>query len=273
MSSLDFTSSIAFQLFQLFLRRNRWTVSELLLELKYAVTIQAVYKQLRVFETRQMVVRHSGHYSLSLTWIVNAQQTLGRAFEDKLSPRELDAYLPEKNEVKKWHFGDLLVFDRLLVQLLLATLERSHDRMLYQWMPIPWFVLVADELTRAYGKTMKARGNRAYVAVANDTILSTQFRKLVPSTHFSIEVHAKPRRMRCDHFVSVVPPYVITARYDMKTIEALRQVSQVLDVTKAAAALFQSALRFKAKLTISIEHNERKSTVICAAIKQLSPMP
>src|SRR5262245_28859975 len=126
---MGFTNSIGCKLLLALLDHPGWSAADLHAHLSSSgrVTLQAVYKELRVLEAMQIVVRGGGVYSLSLAWLLSARQQLLQTYDKYLSTDLRLQLLPEKGQRRTWRFTDLLSFDRLIVQVVLAALQASES--------------------------------------------------------------------------------------------------------------------------------------------------
>ncbi len=232
-------------------------------------TVQAIYKELRKLESSGVVVKAAGKYSLTLAWVfdlIRLSDTVKQVYLDNLGKLIIvDPSIPKQ----KWKFSNLLTLDRFWGYIILALYKQSKSRIMFQWIPHPWFELAQYELNERFTDAMRLIGAKAFVSVGDDSSLDQQYAKLWPKdlveySHAVGPFHGKLQ----SKYLCVIDDFVLTVSIDKHNVV---EIEDIFDNTSTVNRLDRSRVlrlfNLKGNHTICLEMNRKKAAQLAAKFR------
>ena len=223
-------------------------------------SIQAVYKELRKLQRQGVVIKRNGEYSLHLVWILNLLSLTDRMFDTQTSPEALAAVLPEDGEKKSYTFTRLTHVDDFWMHALIVMLQNSGEKLLYQWIPHPWFHLINSHKSLPLHQAFAAGGFTVKCIIGGDTYLDRYSKKITTPDVYDFYYAEGPFRDQSLVYYSVTDSHLITIKLDKKTDERVERIYKNTTSAKAYdGAHIVSILSTPGRISVNIETRTPKA--------------
>lgn len=223
-------------------------------------TIQAVYKELRKLQRVGVVVKVGERYSLRLTWVDSLARWAGDMQRTYDATPLMGAPLVEGQRKAQWTFTDLGRMDDFILQLIVALLRQSSERVLFEWVPHPWFELIHHRDDVQLAQYLRNKNSRIFLIVGGrsylDRSLAGQLPKDVYSCSLAVSEFEAERRV---HYL-LIGDYLVTVQLDKHSAaridELFKSVSAASDL-RVSRVLSVFNQRARCRVTL-----ERKPTTL-----------
>ncbi len=225
-------------------------------------TIQAVYKELRKLQTDGIVFKQGKLYGLSLSWVLNLWSTAEQMLDLYSRQAGSSLTLPGDGEIHSYVFSRLAHVDDLWIHYLLLMLQNSEKKVLYQWLPHPWFHLIHSHKSWPLHEALKVAGYRVQSIVGGATFLDQYSKRITTNGAYEFYYGPGPFSSQLEYY-SVSDHFLFTLRLDKQTtgrIELLYSSvtsSKELDVSKIVTAINQPG-----RMTVTVESGTKKANNI-----------
>jgi hypothetical protein len=189
-------------------------------------SVQGIYKELRKLRAQGVVLKHQQRYSLSLPWILNLMALADNMFEAHLREASLHTLLPDSGGKYVWTFSNLLKLDDFWMHIILLLFSQSNARVMYQWLPHPWFHLAQKEKSPSFQKAIELGGFRVFSIIGGDTYLDLWSKQITTPGAYEFSYARGPFHEQRTHAYSLIDPYLLTVTLDQGTTRKIDELYQ-----------------------------------------------
>ena len=206
-------------------------------------------------------MKENDRYSLNLAWVIDM---LG-LFDDLQSTylkAPLTSLLPEVHQ-SAWKFPNLRRLDRFWVHWLLLLFNTSQKKVMFEWIPHPWFMLAHPEQEERLVRAMKQTGGKLYMVIGGRTYLDNCYLKYWSEDLFEYVLDADAFENQRSTYYSIVDDYVLTVSLEPDLTEEIdllyQRVRGAGDLSdESVAELFQK----KTNINMVLEKNQKKASAL-----------
>lgn len=141
-------------------------------------SLPAVYKELRKLQSQGILFKGHGEFALSFSWILNLSQLANQMYRlHTNSPISTD-FLPSSSSKNSFTFTQMTKLDDFWMHALFVILQNSNSKVLYQWLPHPWFHLIHSHKVWSFHNALRIAGYKVQNIIGNNSFLdrySTRF--------------------------------------------------------------------------------------------------
>lgn len=224
------------------------------------VTIQAIYKELRILRKSGIIVKTGKHYRLAFAWILHLADFAERLRTTYLRDAENTSLLPPAGKKNVWRFQSLLQLNEFWSHILLLLVERSSQKKLLGWNPHPWFHLVQTKQEERYITSLKLTRGTLYLILGGKTFLDRWaehfFDKSVVRYSFGKSTFHPLRSL----YINVIDEYVLTVKLDKNTTVAIDEFYEEVNKHEDLdSAVIMDIFHSNARATLQLEHSPLKA--------------
>ncbi len=245
------------RLVHLLASRKAATAKELQTELartKGEFTIQGIYKELNKLQRAGVLLRSDGRYSLSLSWIVNLAELADEMFYTQTKTDGALGILPPSGEKNTFSFSRLPYVDDFWIHALLTVLQNSKERIVYQWIPHPWFHIVHSHKSWPLYNALQASGFRVRSIIGGTTYLDRYSESISKKGTYDYSYSASPFHSERNKYYSVSDSYLMTIRFDAGTTRNIEDLySRVSSAKDYEPLKAQAVINTPGKFTLTID--------------------
>lgn len=227
------------------------------------VTIQAIYKELKILRHSGIIVKTGTYYRLSFSWILHLTDFANKLRVTYLRDAKNTSLLPTAGGKNVWRFQSLLQLNEFWSHILLLLVEHSPQKKLLGWNPHPWFHLVQTKQEERYITSLKLAHGTLHLILGGNTFLDRWverfFDKNVVHHSFGKSVFQKLRSM----YINVIDEYVLTVKLDDNTATAIDEFyGEVKRQEDLNSAVIINIFHSRARAVLRLEHNPSKAEKI-----------
>ncbi len=191
---------------------------------KKTFTIQAVYKELRSLQQEGVIYKQGQRYSISLSWIINLLEQGEQMLATYSAQKAEQSLLPGAGEKITFIFSKLSHVDDFWINILFVMLKQSEKRILYQWLPHPWFHLIHSHKSWPLHKALKRAGYKVLSIIGDTTFLDENSRKITTKGAYEFYYGRGPFTESRANYFSVTDRYLFTLKLDAGTVRRLDEL-------------------------------------------------
>lgn len=237
--------------------RKSATAKELQSELARSVgtfTIQGIYKELNKLQRAGVLLRSEGRYSLSLSWIVNLAELADEMFHTQTKTDGSLGILPPPGEKHSFRFSRLPYVDDFWMHALLTILQNSKERILYQWIPHPWFHLVHSHKSWPLYNALQASGFRVRSIIGGTTYLDRYSESISKKGTYDYSYSLSPFHGERNRYYSVSDSYLLTVRFDAESTRTIEELySKVRSAKEYVPSEAQAVINTPGRFSFTID--------------------
>ncbi len=220
-------------------------------------TLQAIYKVIRVLESSGIIIKSKKRFGLRLPWVLDLSSLAGEA----VSVYSKSAELPRAGKRTIWHFNDLQGLNNFWSQILLLAIQNSSSKILFTWMPHPWFHLAYSEQEEQYIKALKLTGSKLYLINGGDTFLDCWAEKYWQKENIEYSNSQSWFHKVYEHqYINVIDDFVLTVKLDKNITGEINHFYK--NIKSFDDMDFSEVFRIfglKVKVSMWLENDERKA--------------
>lgn len=240
----------------------------LLQQQHYTGSIKGVYKALKQLEEGGIALRVNRKYSLKLSWVSQMLTLLESIYDKTVKSLGYDDLLVGSK--RHWRFNNLTRFNAFWTQVMLFLLTRSQRKILYDWVPHPWFYLIQPKVEGQFLNTLERLKVRTLRVVGGDRYLdrlpSAYWKQTTGKTVFCPEAFGSEH----SKYYVVIDDFVLTTGLDAKTAARIETLYHTVDsANKMDPPLINQALDSPALIKFKIELNAKFAGKIKGKIENL----
>lgn len=237
-------------------------------------TIQGIYKSLRGLQAAGVVVRAQKRYGLSMPWVVRMLQFARELEEKQLNGRPIADLLPAPGDSQTWIFFDLLRMDDFWNHLVISLLETTQAPRMYEFIPHPWFDLVAAEKEREFANALRVAGSTFYMAVGGRTPLDVACSKTWPRDVFVFSLDKSPWEFQRTLHLDVIGEFIITIQIQKRMAGEIDSLFQsVRGRTDLDARKVIAVLTGKTRVRLTLARDAAKAAALAKKFRKHFGLP
>lgn len=256
-------------------RHPHLTVSELfglLQQRRHNCSIKAVYKVLNQLEASGVVLRLHRKYSLKLSWISQMLTLLEGMFERTVKDFGQHDLLSANRQT--WRFNNLTRFNAFWTQVMLFLLTKSESKVLYDWVPHPWFYLIQPKVEGQFLNTLERLRVRTYRVVGGESYLdrlpTAYWKQTAGATVFASHAFVGAR----SQYYVIIDDYVLITVLDSKTVTRIEKLYREVDSAfKLDPPRINQVLDAPATIKFRLVSNAKFATELKSKINKLTGHP
>jgi len=223
-------------------------------------SVQGIYKELGKLQKEGVVHKHRDQYSLSLPWILNLIDTATKMYDTHSKTDSSAPLLPLQNEKRTWRFSHLHRLDNFWVHAMILMLQNSDSKVMYQWLPHPWFHLLQSDKGRSMQRALKLGGYRVYNIIGGTNFLDRRSEKITTPGVYEYYYAEGPFESERSRYYTLTGSYLFTATFDQKTTIAIEGLyTSVTSLDDLEIPIVIALMNSPGRLTVTIENNEKKA--------------
>jgi hypothetical protein len=222
-------------------------------------SIQAVYKELRKLQNLGVVVKSREKYSLSLSWILNLAELVDQMYYGHAEPKHLEVTLSPRSAKQSYTFTKLTKVDDFWIHSLLSLLQNSKEKILYQWIPHPWFHLIHSEKSWPFHNALRVSGFQVKSIIGGNTFLDQHSKRTTTEGVYEFSYRKGPFHDLRDEYYSVTDRHLLTVKLDQqKTNQLERLYSSIKSFDDFDVASVVEAVNSPGQIKLTIESSPKK---------------
>ena len=199
-------------------------------------------------------------YRLSLAWVLNMVDLADQMYDTHVSGTS-PHLLPEEGEKLKWTFSQLQRLDEFWIHMVLTLCNTSEEKILYQWIPHPWFHLMPGTKTPAFQNALVIGEYKVKSIIGNRNFLDKRSSKLTTANCYEFSYAEGPFEGKNAEYYSVCENYFLKIKMDSQTES---RIAGVYDSIKTAKEITTSPLinelYKKGRIRVELEHSPKKAS-------------
>lgn len=241
-------------------QRPQLTATELKVRLSKECSLKALYKALNKLEDGGVIVRTKGSASLALQWILAMGSLTERMTSTYLSNPTALSVMPETGAKHTWSFTSLAQANMFWTQVIALLAHRSNTKVLFDWVPHPWFCLLQPKIERQFLSGIKSMDCRVFRIVGGNSYLYTLWKDYWAQMPGQTAFAPGPFDELRSKYLVVADNYVLTVQIDSKTterLEALYELTtapELVDIAETTGILYGSA-----KLKMTLQESSKRA--------------
>ena len=252
-------------------------VSDLVLTISLSlnVSLQAVYKALRVLNKQEVVTIHNKVVSLSIIWITKEKEKfLFAEYAYKINKDIITRLLKEKSKVV-FTFKTIAEQDLFWTHVYTLLAEKTiSTRPRYLITPHDFFLYARKETDTFWIEKNIKKDVATRLVITHTTkadVLVTKERKktLSKSAHFLL--HENPLEQKSDTYYNILGDYIFKAVFDRKVNNLLEKIIHNINrlpITKVEQSEISNIIHTKGNFVFSIEKNKTKADAMEKKLKK-----
>ncbi|MCB1559043.1 MAG: hypothetical protein KDJ50_09005 [Alphaproteobacteria bacterium] len=270
---LPHSNSVKTRIILLFRKRASLTAGEihsLLTHKQNAITLQAVYKELRGLIHDGVVHKIGKEYAISGVWILQLQAFAAGLSKTRFS---LDSHTPDlpPEEKQTWTFANLLDLNDLWAHQCLMLCKMTGEKDVYAWNPYLWWYFFQSDKEDRLNKTLRLLGVRFFAVTGGASFLNLWGETFIKKNdnHFFV----RGPGAFCDQMsvnYNVIGDYIISVRLSPKTHKAIHSLYaetkkfEDIDMSKLITMMTREG-----KATLKIEYSPKKAEKLRKSLKNM----
>lgn len=224
-----------------------------------AVSVQAVYKELRKLIADGVIWKRRGEYCLSASWVLNFSELADTMYHTLTESPAREDIIPADGEKTKFHFSNLARLDDFWINSLIVLLQNSPSKRMYQWLPHPWFYLIHSHKSPAFQNALTLSGFYVQSIIGGVTFLDRWAEKFNTPGVYEYSYASGPYEEKQGAYLSVTDRYLQTVTIDPDKVAAIEEVYQSVDsFDEVDIGGIVEAINLPCKVSVTIETNPRK---------------
>lgn len=222
-------------------------------------SLKAVYKALGALEIQGVVFKYRTNYSLKLTWILSLADLVDK-MKASYSPGNVARELLRSGPKQRWKFSSLAQLNGFWTQVILAMIETSTSKLVFDWVPHPWFYLAEPSVERQFMRVVAAQNAAFYRIVGGRSALDRE-----PAAYWSqlpgvTSYSPGPFDGENDTYRVVAGSFVNIVKLDARLTKRLEELyAPDATATSIAVADVYSVMHCGAKISMTLEDNPAKA--------------
>jgi len=223
-----------------------------------ACTLQAVYKELSKLQKEGTVVKVKDEFTLSWSWLANIGSFVEETRNRYLACDRL--FVPQKDGDRfEWRFNDLRTVDDFWGHLLLSLAVETKERLIFEWIPHPWFELIHEEKEDAFRRAMIQQRCRLYMCVGGDSYLDRVHESRWDRRMYTYSFAESPFQHRRSEYFDVIGDHILTLSLPRTFSSRMDQIYETSRKTDLNIPRLLSLLTEKVVIKATVERNHAKS--------------
>ena len=190
----------------------------------FIFTKQALYKELRKLQKLGVVVKAEGKFSLSVSWVLHIAAFMQRLESNYLKSGHISYLMPLEGQKTSWTFPELRILDFFWVHLIISLFRESQSKLMYQWLPHPWFDLIHPQLEPHFQESMSIVQGKIFMMIGGDTFLDRSYSKNLPKKFCEASHSEGPFESERSNYFQIIADYVLTVKLDKKSTQAIEDL-------------------------------------------------
>jgi len=200
-----------------------------------------------------VLVKTKDKFSLSLIWVLNLVELSDLMYDTYIDSASAKEILPQEGESKSFNFSTLAKVDDFWIHAMLAMIQNSDSKRLFQWIPHPWFYLVNSHKSFPFHNALRNAGGKVENIIGGNTFLDREGQKITTPGVYELNFSKSKFQDNRTKYYSVSDTYLLTvhinerkakeidAFYESVTSNEDLNLSKIIDLTTRDA---------KSKITI-----------------------
>jgi len=189
-------------------KKSSSSVKELKENLNFS--IPALYKELKKLQEQGVLIKTKDKYSLSLSWILNLVELSDSIYDTYIDSASTSQILPEEGESKSFNFTSLSKVDDFWIHAMLAMLQNSDSKRLFQWVPHPWFYLINSHKSFPFHNALRTAGAKVDNIIGGNTFLDREGQKITTPGVYELNYAESKFQKNRTKYYSVSDTYLLT---------------------------------------------------------------
>ncbi|MCB0322728.1 MAG: hypothetical protein KDD69_04110 [Bdellovibrionales bacterium] len=239
-----------------------------------AVSLPAVYQELKKLEQHGVVMRHQRRYSLGLHWVLELAAFSDRLYDRYTEPDVLEQLPQEGEPPKKWKFHSISAVVPFWTHLVLCMAQQSSERVCYEYVDHVWFHLVSSAVESKFLHAMQNLNLTHYLAVGSDSYLDRLYQNEVATGALELFLGRRIFPAEKEHYLTCLGTFVLRISVRKPFLERIEQFySSVQSAKSLHAGKVTDFITERTTLTLSIENNPRLAKKIKNGFVQILGLP
>lgn len=209
----------------------------------------AVYKVLSRLLAHGVVVKSGTRYSLSLAWVFELLTHADHVAKTYFAGSYISSLIPDKGRKLSWKFNNLSRCNEFWNQLLLALLKHVPAVDVYAWVPLPWFVLLADNRESRLHKAFRMSGRIFYTAFGAAGPFLEDVKTLYDHKNQRVSFAKGPFADLKGSHIDLIGDYILTVTL---APESVKKITNLFSDTRSAASPGRQAALVSQRLGASV---------------------
>lgn len=224
-------------------------------------SLQAIYKELSKLQKVGVVVKVKNKFSLRLTWVMDLVSLTDQMYDTHLQNPPYESILPAEGEKRTWVFYDLLKMDDFWAHVTVALFRHSKMKILFEWIPHPWFYLVIHDKQIQFQKASRITGRKFHMIIGGQTYLDKLCIQYWPEDLYEYSFAESPFSGDNATYLDVIDDYVLTIKLTGKTAAAIdRLYESIRTAEDVELGRILEVLTSRTKVTLTLERNPKKAS-------------
>ncbi len=226
-------------------------------------SLQGVYHELRKLQREGVVVKVGETYTLNLSWVFELEEFASSVYENYVKSPSARVVLPASNSSNVWRFSNLLKTDDFWAQLLLVLYRETDQKILFNWIPHPWFYFAQVEKVEQFYRVLEREGRRIYSVIGGDTYLDRRYAEGVSPKVYTYSLKHGPFQGDSSTYLYFIDEYVLTIKLDPLTT---KRIDGLFRSIKSPADMdyhrIYNTLDSQARIVVRLRHQPRKAKAL-----------
>ncbi len=195
------------------------------------VTPQAVYKALRVLVHEEIIVKEKQLFTLNALWLSHMRKFIDMSEYILGVHHEQSFFDPlSKSRQITLRFKNTELLDIYCGHLLLTLFDRFKGKPIFFYNHHEWFIYDRPLSENYLYEKVAESGHRVFLTLGADTSLARSFRKKFEKGNIQITID-ESFSIPITDYICIIGEYIITARYDRSTVQAIDNLFKVATFT------------------------------------------
>ena len=227
------------------------------------VSLQGIYNELRNLESKGVIIKNSGEYSLALSWTFEFVALADKIYDHYIAGSGSDEILPDSGKKLSWQFTDILRLDDFWVQVMLAAMQKETEfKNIFYAFPHPFYYLLprGEEKASIGYSIYEESGWKLYAVFQADTFIFRRYARSINPNLLTFNVGQNLLATPPTIYTVLIYPYIITVEITQKLANIIDRL--FFNVKSAKDLDYQeihNILGARTKATFTIRHDKKRA--------------